>query len=56
MTLLPVYNEGKQLTADEIREVISGNLCRCTGYQQIVESVQLALEEAGELAGDPKTI
>jgi len=26
----------------EIREAISGNLCRCTGYQQIVESVRLA--------------
>ena len=26
----------------EIREAISGNLCRCTGYQQIVDSVRLA--------------
>lgn len=26
----------------EIREAIGGNLCRCTGYQQIVEAVQLA--------------
>lgn len=26
----------------EIREALSGNLCRCTGYQQIVEAVQLA--------------
>ncbi len=29
-------------TAGEIRDAISGNLCRCTGYQQIVEAVQLA--------------
>jgi aerobic-type carbon monoxide dehydrogenase small subunit (CoxS/CutS family) len=28
----------------EIREAISGNLCRCTGYQQIVEAVQQAAE------------
>jgi len=55
MTLLPVFNAGKQLTPREIREVISGNLCRCTGYQQIVESVQLALEEAGALASEPET-
>jgi carbon-monoxide dehydrogenase small subunit len=26
----------------EIRDAISGNLCRCTGYQQIVDAVQLA--------------
>ena len=29
-------------TEDEIREALSGNLCRCTGYGQIVEAVQLA--------------
>jgi aerobic carbon-monoxide dehydrogenase small subunit len=29
-------------TEAEIREAIGGNLCRCTGYQQIVDAVQLA--------------
>lgn len=29
-------------TEDEIKEAIGGNLCRCTGYQQIVEAVRLA--------------
>jgi carbon-monoxide dehydrogenase small subunit len=29
-------------SAGEIRDAISGNLCRCTGYQQIVDAVQLA--------------
>ena len=29
-------------TENEIREAIGGNLCRCTGYQQIVEAVRLA--------------
>jgi carbon-monoxide dehydrogenase small subunit len=33
---------------DEIREGIEGNLCRCTGYQHIVDAVQQA---AGELRG-----
>jgi carbon-monoxide dehydrogenase small subunit len=28
----------------QIREALSGNLCRCTGYQHIVEAVQLAAE------------
>jgi carbon-monoxide dehydrogenase small subunit len=31
-------------TEEEIRDAIGGNLCRCTGYQQIVEAVQLAAE------------
>ncbi|PCK23172.1 (2Fe-2S)-binding protein [Rhodococcus qingshengii] len=53
MTLLPVYNEAKRLEPDAIREVISGNTCRCTGYQQIVEAVQLALDEAAALAETP---
>ena len=29
-------------TGDEVREAISANLCRCTGYQTIIEAVQLA--------------
>ena len=31
-------------TEEEIRDAIGGNLCRCTGYQQIVEAVKLAAE------------
>jgi len=31
---------------DEIREALSSNLCRCTGYMQIYESVKLAIERA----------
>ena len=32
---------------NEIRRAISGNLCRCTGYQKIVEAIQAAGEESG---------
>jgi carbon-monoxide dehydrogenase small subunit len=31
-------------TDDEIREALSGNLCRCTGYQKILDAVQMAAE------------
>ena len=33
---------------DAVREAIGGNLCRCTGYQQIVEAVQLAARRRRE--------
>ena len=36
-------------TEDEIREAISGNLCRCTGYAQIVKAVQVAAERMGRI-------
>jgi carbon-monoxide dehydrogenase small subunit len=31
-------------TDEEIRHELSGNICRCTGYQNIVEAVKLAAE------------
>jgi carbon-monoxide dehydrogenase small subunit len=38
-------------TSEEAREAISGNLCRCTGYQNIVKSVLRAAEIKAERAG-----
>jgi len=35
-------------TEDEIREAISGQICRCTGYTTIVRSIQWAAEHANE--------
>ena len=33
-------------TNDEVREALSGNLCRCTGYAKIFEAIRLAAERA----------
>jgi carbon-monoxide dehydrogenase small subunit len=46
LTLIPFLRENPSPTAEEIRKAISGNLCRCTGYQNIVEAVQLAADRA----------
>jgi carbon-monoxide dehydrogenase small subunit len=34
-------------TKEQVREAISGNLCRCTGYQQIVDAVMHATQPLG---------
>jgi len=44
MTLVPFLAEHPNPSEREIREAISGNLCRCTGYQNIVAAVRLAAE------------
>jgi len=44
MTLYEFLNENPSPSEDEIRERLSGNLCRCTGYQNIVAAVLWAAE------------
>ncbi len=39
-----LLNTNPDPTEAQIRDAIGGNLCRCTGYQQIVEAVRLAAE------------
>jgi carbon-monoxide dehydrogenase small subunit len=45
MTLVPFLAENPDPSEQEIREAISGNLCRCTGYQHIIDAVKLAAEK-----------
>jgi len=45
MTLVPFLKQNPDPTEDEIRHALSGNLCRCTGYQHIVDAVKLAAEK-----------
>jgi carbon-monoxide dehydrogenase small subunit len=44
MTAVELLKEKPKPSVDEIREALSGNLCRCTGYQTIVESIQRGAE------------
>jgi carbon-monoxide dehydrogenase small subunit len=50
MTMIAFLDEVSDPTESEIREALSGNLCRCTGYQKIVEAVAQA---AVDLGGKP---
>ncbi len=45
MTLVPFLEENPDPNESEIRAAISGNLCRCTGYQHIVDGVKLAAQK-----------
>lgn len=45
MTLVPFLKKNPNPNEDEIRHALSGNLCRCTGYQHIVDAVKLAAEK-----------
>jgi aerobic carbon-monoxide dehydrogenase small subunit len=47
---------GQELTDDEIREQLEGNLCRCTGYQNIVTAVRAAAEEMQATAVRPVAV
>lgn len=40
MTALAFLSENPKPTREEIREAISGNLCRCTGYEQIIDAIE----------------
>ena len=45
MALVPYLERNPDPTEEEIRVAIAGNLCRCTGYQHIVDAVKLAAEK-----------
>jgi len=45
MTSLALVRQGEPLTREQIKEGLSGNLCRCTGYVKIVDAVERAVKE-----------
>ena len=52
MTSIALLNENPHPTRDEIRFGLQGNLCRCTGYDKIVDAVQAAAREISGEAGE----
>ena len=44
MSAMEMVNSGNTFTRDEIRKNLSGHLCRCTGYQNIIDGVEKAVE------------
>jgi len=45
LTAKALLDENSHPTRDEIRQALSGNLCRCTGYTKILQAVELAAKE-----------
>ena len=50
MSLESVIEQEGEMSDRDVRVALAGNLCRCTGYQNIVEAVKLARDRAGTQA------
>jgi carbon-monoxide dehydrogenase small subunit len=51
MSAKALLDQNPHPARDEIKEGISGNICRCTGYYQIVEAIELAAQRLAEEGG-----
>jgi carbon-monoxide dehydrogenase small subunit len=47
LTGYELLSRGETLSRAEIREFISGNMCRCTGYHAIVDAVEAVMARRG---------
>jgi carbon-monoxide dehydrogenase small subunit len=47
MTAAELLERNPHPSADEVRAGLAGNICRCTGYQNIVKSILAASEKMG---------
>lgn len=45
MTAVEIVGSGKKYSRDEIRRLISGHLCRCTGYENIINAIERSIHE-----------
>ena len=51
-----IVGANKPYTRDEIKELITGNLCRCTGYMNIVTAIEHAIKHNMDKLGIPYTL
>lgn len=51
LSVWALLNRNPHPTREEIKEGIAGNLCRCTGYEQIIEAVEYAVKWRDEHEG-----
>jgi len=54
MTAQELLREAPNATKEEVREFLAGNLCRCTGYQNIVDAVMSTLDHNRNTSNEPK--
>lgn len=45
MTAQEIIESGKEYTDDELRKLLSGHLCRCTGYENVLRAVKRAIKK-----------
>jgi len=52
MSTMEIVNTGKTYSRDEIRKMLSGHLCRCTGYQDVINAVEKAVNLVNGMVGE----
>ena len=52
MSAVEIVGTGKRYNRDELRKLISGHLCRCTGYENILNAMERIVEETYKVVGE----
>ena len=52
MSAVEIVGTGKKYNREELRRLISGHLCRCTGYENILNAMERIVEETYKVVGD----